>query len=804
MICRPASQRRISLVVYATLVVCAAPAVVVLWSTFMKRPPSRPEAQTPPAARAWQPAQIAADLPQRGGAQRPQAATPAILRFPPAELSAAPLPHQEALLLTTATEQSEVDAFRLPDFPSEAPPTAAAVPPPVVAPYQEPAKPKLAEPLPRIAASVSGGSSTAPENTASAVPTVELPPPSARVAPPTSTATAKPLTFPTAADSATFPVPFTTPTPDAAPAVTTSVVPSTADLAAPQLAVAPPSPSPADAGSQVAFPPVAPPAAMAPEPIATPSPQPADVPSPFTSADIAPPPPILTAQPSPQLAASPADLPPSIPDPWAALGGHVAPPPADAATITIDQARYLALVNNKDIAVLGHMPQIAATAVGTEAAVFDPVFNVNTQGGHYDRQTSTQIQSLGNSIPVLKTTFFLPGTGLNLAYVEKQFRSGARVEAGLGQNLYSYSPAGSFVFVNPAWTSSLNLLLEQPLFRGRGAVATEAPLKIARANQQQSWQSFQATVNQILRDAEFAYWETYSAYRELHLRDLALAQALRTVEREQERFRLGEAAIPDVAEAIEQAEEFRIERADAENRFIAAARELRRVMGVPPDDPRPIVPATPAGDAPLVVDYASGGMQALGRPEIAAQRAVVEAANIEVCRRRNGLQPDLAVRAIYSVSGLDSQLDGAWNSVGNWSYNDWTAGVVYKQPLGRRADQSAMQRAQAALAMETARLNQIEHEVLHQLAGAADEVQAAERMMNLHRRRREAAAVQLEARRELFIENKATLREQLDAEESYTSAVIDETLAQVQYQRALTAWNYARGAMNQNELVLAE
>ncbi|MBL9094432.1 MAG: TolC family protein [Planctomycetaceae bacterium] len=801
MICRPASQRRLSLIVYTTIAVCAAPAVVVLWSTLVKRPPSRPEAQSLPAAQTWRSAQIATDLPQRTGARQRQSAAPAVLQFPRAELSAAPLPRQEALQLTAATEQPELDIFRLPDFPSEAPSTAAAFPPPVVVPYQEPAKPTHAEPLPRIAASVSGGSTTAPENTASAVPTAELPPP-ARVAPLASTSTTKPLTFPAAAGAATTSVPFTPSMPDAAPDVATSVGPSTTDLAAPQLAVAPP--SPAEAGPQVAFPPVAPPAALASEPIATPSPQPPEAPSPFTPSDIAPSPPAFAAQPSPQLAASPADLPPSIPDPWAALGGHAAPPPADAATITIDQARYLALVNNKDIAVLGHMPQIAATAIGTEAAVFDPVFNVNTQGGHYDRQTSTQIQSLGTTIPVLKTTFFLPGAGLNLAYLEKQFRSGARVQAGVGQNLYSYSPAGSFVFVNPAWTSSLNLLLEQPLFRGRGAVATEAPLKIARANQQQSWQSFQATVNQILRDAEFAYWQTYSAYRELHLRDLALAQALRTVEREQERFRLGEAAIPDVAEAIEQAEEFRIERADAENRFIAAARELRRVMGVPPDDPRPIVPATPAGDAPLVVDYASGNMQALGRPEIAAQRAVVEAANIEVCRRRNGLQPDLAVRAIYSVSGLDSQLDGAWNSVGSWNYNDWTAGVVYKQPLGRRADQSAMQRAQAALAMETARLNQIEHEVLHQLAGAADEVQAAERMMNLHRRRREAAAVQLEARRELFIENKATLREQLDAEESYTSAVIDETLAQVQYQRALTAWNYARGAMNQNELVLAE
>jgi len=446
---------------------------------------------------------------------------------------------------------------------------------------------------------------------------------------------------------------------------------------------------------------------------------------------------------------------------------------------------------------------LAATAIGTEAAVFDPVFQLNTQGGHYNRQTSTQIQSLGTNIPTLRTTFLLSGAGLNQAYFEKLFTTGGRVQFGVGQNLTSYSPTGSFVFVNPAWQSSLNLTLEQPLFRGRGATATEAPLRIARANQAQSWHVFQANVNQILRDAETAYWETYSAYHELQLRDLALAQAAATVEREQERLRVGEGAIPDVAQAVEHAEEFRIERADAENRYIAAQRLLRRVMGIPPDDPRPIIPATLAGDAPLVVDWNAGTQQALTRPELAAQRAVVEAAQIELARRQNGLLPDISVRAIYSVTGLNNQWDGAWSSVGSWNYNDWTAGVVYRQPLGRRADQSLAQRAQTAVSMETARLKQLEHEIIHQLAGTYQDMEAAQRMLELHRRRREAAAVQLEARRELYLENKALLRDQLDAEERYTSAMLDEALARVQYQRTLTNWNYARGAMTENSLVLS-
>lgn len=554
--------------------------------------------------------------------------------------------------------------------------------------------------------------------------------------------------------------------------------------------------------------PAATPIAAAPMNFPTEAPAIASAPTPAApQSTVVPPPAAVVPETVPSMPLGdgvPTAMPSQIPDPWTDLLPAASLPPPEAATISIDDARYMALRNNKDIAVLGFVPQVADATIGVEAAVFDPVFNINTQGGHYFRQTSTLINSLGTGIPTLNTTFWNSPAGLNQVYLEKLFVTGGRAQVGVGQTLASYSPTGDFVTINPAWQSTLNLILEQPLFRGRGAVATEAPLRIARANQNQSWHSFQALVNQILRDAEAAYWETSEAYREFQLRDLSLAQALRTLDREQERMRIGEGAIPDVAQAQEHVEEVRIERADTETRYIIAQRELRRIMGVPPDDPRPIIPATLAGDAPLVVDWQAGVQQAMGRPELGAQRAVVEAADVEYRRRLNGLQPDLAVRAIYSVSGLDSQYDGAWSSLGSWDYNDWTAGVIYKRPFGRRADQSLAQRAQAVLSMETARLRQLEHEVTYQLAGALDDLQATERLLALHRRRREAAAVQLEARRELYFEGRASLRDQVDAEDRYSDAMIEEAAARVDYQRAITRWNFARGAIGDAALQVSE
>lgn len=529
-------------------------------------------------------------------------------------------------------------------------------------------------------------------------------------------------------------------------------------------------------------------------------------PAPVAPPIIAAAPPSANAPTATILPGAPVEVPsaPLPPSPWSRFvasygAGHF----TEQGTISLADVRSMALRNNKDIAVVGNLPNIAGATAGLEEAVFDPVFTINPVGGRYNRQLATQVQSLSTTTNVLKTGFLIPGSSLNQVYLEKLYRTGGKVQIGVGQNLQQFSPAGTFVLVNPAWQSSVNLIAEQPLLRGRGPDWNEAPLRIARANQAQSQHSFRATVNQVLRDAEIAYWDAYAAYQDFEVRRTAAAQALQTVERERGRLQLGEGSVPDVAQAEEQAEAFQIAQTEAENRLIAAQRTLRRIMGIAPDDPRPVVPATAASDAPIVAGWEEAAHQAMGRPELGAQQSIVQAAEIEVCRRRNGLLPDISVRAIYSITGLDNHWDEAWSTVGTAGFNDWTVGAMYKQPLGRRADNSLAQRAAATLSLESAKLRQLEHEILHQLDAACQNVAAAEKLLSMHRRRREAAAIQLEARRELYLENRAQLRDELDAEVRYASAVLDESIARVNYQRALTDWNFARGAISADDVVVA-
>ena len=164
------------------------------------------------------------------------------------------------------------------------------------------------------------------------------------------------------------------------------------------------------------------------------------------------------------------------------LGGEHAAPPLPAPTCS-GQAAYFDTRQAPAASGWGITPEntrhIAGATAGLEEAVFDPVFTINPVGGRYNRQLATQVQSLSTTTNVLKTGFLIPGSSLNQVYLEKLYRTGGKVQIGVGQNLQQFSPAGTFVLVNPAWQSSVNLIAEQPLLRGRGPDWNEAPLRIA-------------------------------------------------------------------------------------------------------------------------------------------------------------------------------------------------------------------------------------------------------------------------------------------------------------------------------------
>ncbi len=388
----------------------------------------------------------------------------------------------------------------------------------------------------------------------------------------------------------------------------------------------------------------------------------------------------------------------------------------------------------------------------------------------------------------------------------KPLQTGGSFRISQGAAYDRISPAGSSVLVNPAWRSSTNFTLEQPLLRNRGLKVNRLGICIAQTNRRQSIHAFRATIQGQLRDVELAYWELYYADQDFSSRRKAVQYAWATWDKEKQKLRLGEGSIPDVAQAREQYEKFRIESNMAENAVLHAEGQLRRVLGIPGWDGRRVVIADQPLRVELTTDWHSAMAQALGnRPELRARREAVRAARMALSRARNGLLPDVAFVGRYSITGLDDQYDQSLNRLTEGDHGEWTLGFVYQQSIGRRPAGAAVRRVEAILGRQRGLLQKAEHEIVHELQAAYQELAAAGRALDLYQGRLEAAAVQLNAREELYRLGEMSVDLLLRAQATYTEAQREDALGVVRYNQAIAKWEYAKGSiLNRGHVVLAE
>lgn len=516
------------------------------------------------------------------------------------------------------------------------------------------------------------------------------------------------------------------------------------------------------------------------------------------------------------------DAPPATTKPRSVLE----PTTAERWALTMEAAKRLALENNKQIRVLRYQPGIAGTSVDTELAAFDAFFEMGGGWGETDRQVANLVQTFGSAQNALRQNLFGGAAGFgrntttgaatqdggggvpgdNLIGFSKRNAAGGTTSINYALSYSRANPISVFTAVNPTWTSEVRLGIEQPLLQGAGVEFNRSRILIARAQQQLAVRDFDTNVQTLLRDVEIAYWQLYFSYQDLYSRETAMKQALVTWQNEASKLEIGTASAPDVAQARQQYELFRAARLQSLNGVLAADRSLRNLLGLAPDDGRQIVPQ----DEPVTTEYKPDWDVAVleameNRPDLSSQRFAIRAAEIELARQKNGLLPDLTVNASYIISGLDNQFDQSIDRLTDNQFNDWFLGIRYRRQIGERAANAATRRAQLTLSRERARLQNLEHTIIHDLHAAYQNLIANYAVIQAEVDRRLAAARQLQGREDLYRQGSTTIDLVLQAQADFANALRDESLAIVQYNQALAQWEFAKGTMLINDNVtLAE
>lgn len=370
-------------------------------------------------------------------------------------------------------------------------------------------------------------------------------------------------------------------------------------------------------------------------------------------------------------------------------------------------------------------------------------------------------------------------------------------------------------------------LTQGPNFAG---LATQGIL-LARLQFDLQRAEFEQQINNLLENAEVAYWRLYQAYGQLYSWDEALKTALTgwrfTKSKTQQELEGTGAQELFLTQALY--EEFRGERLKALGQVLEAERNLRGILGMVAEDGARIVPITAPTIAPYQPNWEAAVQDALAlRPELVMARENLRNLQFNLEITKNFLKPDLRATGFYQPTGFGNRLDGngtmietingtpiprtsnAFRSLARADYNNWTVGLTFNVPLGWRLEHAAVRSARLQLAQAYYVLQDQEQKAERALTKEYQKLNEYYRRIEIARAERKAyeqtvkaywKLIETQFGKQFSPGNQAVV----DAERRLALARLKEYEAIAEYNSTLCRFEWSKGTIQQyDNVVIAE
>ncbi len=477
-------------------------------------------------------------------------------------------------------------------------------------------------------------------------------------------------------------------------------------------------------------------------------------------------------------------------------------------------------------------PAIAETRISSALSQFDANLQTTMLWGHSNQLLNNAISggyfSANNHFPVVS----LSDSAQMSAAIQKRTATGATLN--VTHNIqYQYSNSPFNVFPS-AYTTNMQFNFTQPLLGSAptsqfnpnplpsGLEANRAPIVIARLQADFSVWQFKSQVQGLVRSIEQQYWALAQAQIQLWATETAVELGEKILERELVKLEVGSSAKPNVAEAEETLERFRLDYIQRTADLITTERQLRNLLGLPPTDNRRIVPLTNPTEARIEPNWQASMAQMVNyQPDIVQGQLLVRVAELQLLVARNQLLPVLNFNALYQLNGLGHHLDQAEGVMTGSSvqainpilnaqqraaginpvplqfrdFQSWQMGFTFQMPLGYRGPMANVRLAQYQLLQSRAYLQQIVHQTSHQLSRFFLEVDVNYKLFKTASRLKAAAKQRLEASKAFYENGTIAIDRYLDAVNRWANAVVSEADFRTRYNTSIVLLEELKGTL---------
>jgi len=372
---------------------------------------------------------------------------------------------------------------------------------------------------------------------------------------------------------------------------------------------------------------------------------------------------------------------------------------------------------------------------------------------------------------------------------------------------------------NPAFVSSLNAQLAQPLMRDLKVDARRYQIKVAKKNREISDVQFRQTVVNTLADVKNRYYDLLFAIDNLEAQRKSLSLATNLVEQNRLKVRVGTMAQLDVVMAESEQASREESVIVAENAIANAEDALRRAI-YPDNEPATwasrIVPTDrPSAESPHV-DATAGIAKALAnRSDIVAARKQLERSEYAIDYARNQLLPAFDLVAGYGANGVGGTLirrdttqgfggpiietipGGYSDAVSDVFHNDfptWSVAVNFSYPILNRQASAARARARVSRDQFRLSLRRLEMQITSEVRIAARAVETNYKRIETTRAAKVLQERRLDTETKKFNAGMSTNFLVTQTQRDLIQAEVNELRAIADYRKSLVDWERVQEA----------
>lgn len=469
--------------------------------------------------------------------------------------------------------------------------------------------------------------------------------------------------------------------------------------------------------------------------------------------------------------------------------------------VSLERAIKATVRHNLDVELARFGPAQREADVVAALAAFDWAFVGTLDWQDTDNpRGSISIPGFGGGGVVLNSSQSVTGS----AGLERTFITGGRLSV---KQTYTYTDTrptffGSTPSPDPSTAANFVVELNQPLLDGFGTDTNLAEVRTRQNAERRAISQLRQTLIGAVTEAEDAYWDLVQAQRDVVILSKLLERGIKV--RDDIKIRsILDADPAQIADAVATVERRRADVLRAQRAVRAASDRLKLLMS----DPRlpvggevVLIPADRALDQPMEFSLYDSFTTAIEhRPEIEQAILGIDDASIRQVVAENARMPDLDLRVQLALLGFEDSADEATSDQFEREFIDsFLFGLLYRQPLGNRADEASLRRARLERLQSVVAYRKAVQQAIGEVRAALDDVVTNYRLIDQARTSRIAAA---EALRTLLVKKELSqggytverLNLELAQQASLAAAEQAEVRALLDYNRAIARLHAAMG-----------